>query len=311
MDLRRGPDDPRVGRPDDCEVLVDVVEAAQDVPHGLEPGALLVVALHDGPRRLGRVRVEEHRLLGIGVLVPLVEGPQVHRRQLPLPDGVDLSDGEAGPLLGLGHREPELDQVDAGAGEHPLQLRDLPHELPVLLRRGEAHHSLDARPVVPGAVEQDDLPGGGKVLHVALEVPLRRLALARLVEGDHRGAARVQVLHEPLDRAALPGGVAPLEQDDQPLATLLHPVLQLEQLDLQSSLLTVVLGAAHPLRVRVVLPEGLHGTAVPVKEHRVVVVAVIHDETLQQVVVLAQRVGPCRAGGGVGAHGRRPSPLVR
>jgi hypothetical protein len=45
------------------------------------------------------------------------------------------------------------------------------------------------------------------------------------------------VLHEALDRAALAGRVAPLEEDDHALAGLLDPGLQLQQLDLQAVLL--------------------------------------------------------------------------
>ena len=41
------------------------------------------------------------------------------------------------------------------------------------------------------------------------------------------------MLHEALDGAALAGGVAPLEQHDDALTGLLHPVLRLEELHLQ------------------------------------------------------------------------------
>ncbi len=75
-------------------------------------------------------------------------------------------------LLGLGHREPELDQVDARADEHALQLGRLPHELQVLGPGAETHDPLDAGPVVPGPVEQHDLARSRQVGDVALEVPL-------------------------------------------------------------------------------------------------------------------------------------------
>src|SRR5271165_4258407 len=46
----RGPaDDLRVWFADDLVVLAGVVELLQDVPHRLKAGALLVVALDDGP----------------------------------------------------------------------------------------------------------------------------------------------------------------------------------------------------------------------------------------------------------------------
>ena len=78
----------------------------------------------------------------------------------------------------------------------------------------EAHHALDAGAVVPAAVEQHDLAAGGQVRHVALEVPLRALALVRRRQRRDAADARVQALRDALDHAALAGGVAPLEQDD-------------------------------------------------------------------------------------------------
>ena len=44
----------------------------------------------------------------------------------------------------------------------------------------EAHHPFDAGAVVPGPVEQHDLPGRRQVGDVALEVPLALLGLGRL-----------------------------------------------------------------------------------------------------------------------------------
>ena len=57
-------------------------------------------------------------------------------------------------------------------------------------------------------------PAVGRCAHVALEVPLAALVLGGLFERDDARAARVEVLHEALDRAALAGGVAAFEQDD-------------------------------------------------------------------------------------------------
>ena len=64
------------------------------------------------------------------------------------------------------------------------------------------------------------------------------------------------MLHEAAYRAALPGGVASLEQDDYAVARLAHRALEFDQLHLQGQLLGFVLAAAHLLRVGVeVLPE--------------------------------------------------------
>ena len=75
---------------------------------------------------------------------------------------------------------------------------------------------------------------------VALEVPLGAFAFGRLLQCDDAGAAWVQVLHESLDGAALARCVATLEHDDVAQPVGLAPLLQLEQLDLQKSLLLFV-----------------------------------------------------------------------
>ena len=88
----------------------------------------------------------------------------------------------------------------------------------MLLGGAEAHHLLDPGAVVPGAVEDRDLSGGGQVGDVALEVPLRLLALGRRRQRDDAADPRRDVLGDPLDHAALAGGVAALEDDRDPRA---------------------------------------------------------------------------------------------
>ena len=65
---------------------------------------------------------------------------------------------------------------------------------------------------------------------VALEVPLAALALGRRRQRGDAGDARVEVLRHALDRAPLAGGIAPLEDHDQPCALGPHPLLDLDQL---------------------------------------------------------------------------------
>ncbi|AQA20641.1 hypothetical protein BTZ20_1065 [Rhodococcus sp. MTM3W5.2] len=69
------------------------------------------------------------------------------------------------------------------------------------------------------------------------------------------------MLREPLDRAALARRVPTLEHDHVPAAGRLGPVLQFEQLDLQQPLGHLVLGALHPILVRV--PSRQVSTARP------------------------------------------------
>jgi hypothetical protein len=133
------------------------------------------------------VGVEEHRLLGLGVVVPLVERGHVDGRQLPLLQRMDLALPEPARLLLPADREPELDQVGAAAHQVALEIGHLAQELAVFLLAAEAHDALDAGPVVPAAVEEHDLARGRQVLDIALEVPLAALHLARLLQRHDAG----------------------------------------------------------------------------------------------------------------------------
>ena len=147
---------------------------------------------------------------------------------------------EAPALLLVRDRKPVLEELDAGPHQHALEFRHLAHELEVLDRIAEPHDALDARPVVPGAIEEHHVAPCGQMLHIALEVPLAHFVLGRLFERDDAGGARVQVFHEPLDSASLACRIAPFEQDDDLLAGGLDPVLHFQQFDLQVFLVPVV-----------------------------------------------------------------------
>ena len=76
---------------------------------------------------------------------------------------------------------------------------------------------------------------------VALEVPLRALALAGRGHSDDATRARVQVGDDALDDAVLAGGVAPLEQHHQALPASDDPLLHVHELGLQAQQLLFVL----------------------------------------------------------------------
>ena len=114
------------------------------------------------------------------------------------------------------------------------------------------------------------------MVDVALEVPLCAFPVSRLLQRDDAGTARVEVLHEPLDRAALACRVAALEHDDVPVTVGPAPFLQLQQFDLQQPVLLLVIVARHPLVVRVVLPRRVDGDAAGVEQDRVVIIVVMH-----------------------------------
>ena len=228
----------------------------EQVAHCVDASTLLVVGLDDSPRRNLKVGEQEHSLFRFGVFLPLVLGHYVYGAHLPLLERIRGALLEAPELLALAHGEVELDQVYAAVHNHALQQRHMLHKEPVLRIGGEAHNALNAGAVVPRAVEQHDFARCGEVADVALKVPLPGFHVGRLVERDNMRAAGVPVFHKAGDGAALAGGVPPLEQDNQPIARFLHPVLELDQLYLQGQLFGVVFPVAHPGCVGIeVIPE--------------------------------------------------------
>jgi len=85
------------------------------------------------------------------------------------------------------------------------------------------------------------------MLDVALEYHWRAGSRSEGFSTTHARAARIEMLHEAFDRAALAGGVAALEQHDNALASLLDPVLRLQQFDLQRLHMLQIKFFAEPL----------------------------------------------------------------
>src|SRR5258708_28303689 len=75
---------------------------------------------------------------------------------------------------------------------------------------------------------------------VALEMPLRPLALVGGGEGGNAADPRIEPLGDALDDATLAGGVAAFEDDDHLELVVLNPVLQLDEFALQAEQLLEV-----------------------------------------------------------------------
>ena len=132
---------------------------------------------------------------------------------------------------------------DPRADEHSFERRHRTEKLLALGLGAVAHDALDARTVVPAAIEEDDFASRRQVCDVTLEIPLRAFALARRRQRRHAAHARVQALRDALDDAPLPGGVAPFEDHDELALLVDDPILQLDELTLQPKELSKVLVA--------------------------------------------------------------------
>ena len=96
--------------------------------------------------------------------------------------------------------EPVLHQQDPRVDHRLLDRRCHRQEVLRLLLGAEPHHPLDAGAVVPAAVEDHDLPRGGEVRDVPLDVHLRLLAFGGRRQRDDAERPRAHALGDRLDR---------------------------------------------------------------------------------------------------------------
>src|SRR4051794_906255 len=96
----------------------------------------------------------------------------------------------------------------------------------------EAHHALDPSPVVPRAVEEDDLARRWELRHVTLQVDLRLLAVRGCGQRHVPVNSRTCKCGDPADHAALARCVPAFEDHDDACSFGLDPSLQADKLDL-------------------------------------------------------------------------------
>ena len=110
-----------------------------------------------------------------------------------------------------------------------------------------------------------------------MEIPLAALGLSRLCQRDHAGRPRIEVFHEPFDRAAFAGCIPAPEQDHMLRTRPLRPILKLQQLDLKGVFLVLIPVPVHPILIRIIGSPGLNRIPVGINQVRVRAVLVVAD----------------------------------
>src|SRR4051812_4822219 len=165
------------------------------------------------PRRVWMVGARDHVLDRFQVLVALVAIAPVLVGQLPTLERILLTALESLQLLLVGDVEPELDQDRALVGEGPLETVDLVVGPQPLLPRSQLLDPLDEDASVPGAIEDRHPAPARQDLPEAPEEVVALLVVGRGGELDDADVAGVDLGDQPLDAAALAGGVPALEED--------------------------------------------------------------------------------------------------
>jgi hypothetical protein len=118
--------------------------------------------------------------------------------------------------------------------EYPLKFRAGLQELLILFIGAKTHHMFDSSPVIPTAIETDDFTSSRKMRYIPLKIPLSFFAIAGRTQRNNSTATRVERFGNALNRATLPGCIAPFKQDDNAGTDMLYPILHFYQLYLQT-----------------------------------------------------------------------------
>src|SRR3954454_14246157 len=126
-----------------------------------------------------------------------------------------------------------------------LDRRHILEKLFHLFRGCETHHPLYTGPVVPAAVEKCHLARRRKMSDVPLDIHLRLFPLRWRGKGYYSEDSWAGALGDRLDHSTLPCRVATLEHHDDLGTGCLHPLLKLDQFNLQLQHLLLEFLAAH------------------------------------------------------------------
>src|SRR5271165_4952329 len=180
---------------------------AKEMVDAIESGLLLVDRVHHPPGGLGGVGALEHDFLGLSVILPAATRFEIHWAEFPLFERIMYAAGKSKLLFVVGDGKPILDKLNAGTDQHFFELRHRTEELFILIVGAKAHYALDAGTIIPAAVEEHHLTSSGKVRRVALEIPLRALAIVRSGQRRDPADARIKSLGNTLYHATLARGV--------------------------------------------------------------------------------------------------------
>src|SRR5256885_11203598 len=189
----------------------------------VQPRSLFVIGVDDILGGLGRIGCLEHGISSPRVIVPASMRFHIHWTELPDLPAIMNPCLEATILLFLADFQPVLDQDNAILNDEMLSNGGILEEFLVLLVGAEAHHMLDARPIIPTAVENDDFACCGKMSHVALDVHLRFLAVCRCGQSHYAEDTETDPVNDALDGTSFACCITSLKDDDHPQSFLHHP----------------------------------------------------------------------------------------
>ena len=243
---------------------------------------------------------------GCVVLRPLLTIAPVLLRQLPGLERIVAAPDEPAQLLLVRHVHPELDHDHALLGQRVLEVGDLLVGAAPLHLGGQVLDPLDQDPPVPAAVEDGHAAPSGKGRPEAPQEVVAQLVGGRCGKGRDVDVPGVERLDQPLDGAALAGGVPPLEDDAHRRPELaLVELPAVDQPEVQQA-------ALRPAEAFALLVLGQLAREVGVLQFRVVVgrgpggrpVVIVSASASRAVVMLHAHVACCSRSTGPRRHQR-------
>src|SRR6516225_3773674 len=182
----------------DRQVLVGLraSQPRDQIAYDVETRAPLVIGMNDDPGSKRARRSREHHIPSLSIRVPLLYCDLVDGARLPLCQRIIPSVSEALLLLLFADVQVVLHNLNSGTDQHVFQWQHFFQETLIFTGRAETHHSFDARPVVPTAIEQDQLLRRRQIRDIALKVPGGAILVGRLPERHDPRLAWAEMLDD-------------------------------------------------------------------------------------------------------------------
>src|SRR6516164_1421544 len=219
----------------DRQVLVGLwtSQARDQIAYDVETRAPLVIGMNDDPGRKRARRSCKHHIPSLGIRIPLLHCGLVDGARLPLCQRIIPPVPESLLLLLFADVQVVLHNLNSSTDQHVLEWQRLFQKAFIFTVRAETHHTFDARPVVPTAIEQDQFLRRRQIRDIALKVPGRAILIGRLAERHDPRLAWAEMLDDAFDRAVLSARVPALEYDQHSVSVLNDVALNLDELDLK------------------------------------------------------------------------------
>jgi len=172
------------------------------------------------PRSFVGIGLFEHIVFSLRELIPHALRLQVDLAEFPLAKRVAAALFETDGLFHLADAEIELDKNGALIDKGLFERHDVLHEQRMLFFCTEAEDRFDHGAVIPAAVKEDDFSAVGKMLDIALEVPLRTFLFGRTPEGNDAVVFRVHIAAYTADDTPFSCRITAFKNDDELLRSL-------------------------------------------------------------------------------------------